>query len=206
MANSGWRLLPRRMQLVLAGAGLALLAAGANAADPLVHDAEYYVLAKQNGEAWAQEDASLDQTLDDFRQKNGGKPPNIFYILIDDIGFGDLGSKTLNMVRGYKTPAINQFARDGMRLGRMYTEPSCTPTRVAFMTGRQPHRMGMGNTAVDISGFGLQEEEVTLAEVLSENGYNTTHIGKWHMGDIQEAWPNFRASTMPHFQFISRVS
>jgi arylsulfatase len=48
----------------------------------------------------------------------------------------------------------------------------------------------MGNTAVDISGFGLAAKEVTLAEVLSEVGYNTAHIGKWHMGDIQEAWPN----------------
>jgi len=47
----------------------------------------------------------------------------------------------------------------------------------------------MGDTAVDISGFGLAEKEVTLAEVLSEAGYNTVHIGKWHMGDIEEAWP-----------------
>jgi len=165
--------------------------AQANAAN-IVHDAEYYILEKQNGERWSVEDKGLDKRLAEFRKKNGGKPPNIFYILIDDIGFGDLGSETLNMVRGYKTPSINQFARDGMRLGRMYTEPSCTPTRVAFMTGRQPHRMGMGNTAVDISGYGLPAKEVTLAEVLSENGYNTVHIGKWHMGDIQEAWPNFQ--------------
>jgi len=48
----------------------------------------------------------------------------------------------------------------------------------------------MGNTAVDISGFGLAAKEVTVAEMLSESGYNTVHIGKWHMGDIQEAWPN----------------
>jgi arylsulfatase len=112
--------------------------------------------------------------------------------LIDDIGFGDLGNATLNSIRGYETPAINTLARDGMRLARMYTEPSCTPTRVAFMTGRQPYRNGMGNTAVDISGFGLAGKEVTLAEVLSEVGYNTAHIGKWHMGDIKEAWPNFQ--------------
>jgi arylsulfatase len=58
------------------------------------------------------------------------------------------------------------------------------------MTGRQPFRNGMGDTAVDISGFGLADNEVTLAEVLSESGYNTIHIGKWHMGDIMEAWPN----------------
>jgi arylsulfatase A-like enzyme len=79
-----------------------------------------------------------------------------------------------------------------MRFARMYTEPSCTPTRVAFMTGRQPFRNGMGDTAVDISGFGLAGKEVTLAEVLSESGYNTAHIGKWHMGDIMESWPRWR--------------
>ncbi len=162
------------------------------AAAGIVHDAEHYVAQKQNSERWAAEDRELDRRLAEFREKNGGKPPNIFYILIDDIGFGDLGNKTLNVIRGYETPSINQFARDGMRLARMYTEPSCTPTRVAFMTGRQPHRNGMGNTAVDISGFGLADKEVTLAEVLSEKGYNTVHIGKWHMGDIREAWPNFQ--------------
>ena len=50
----------------------------------------------------------------------------------------------------------------------------------------------MGNTSVDISGFGLAGKEVTLAEILSGVGYNTVHIGKWHMGDIKEAWPNYQ--------------
>ena len=155
----------------------------------ILHDAEHYILEKQNAEKWQAEDVILDKRLAEFKAKNGGNPPNIFYILIDDIGFGDLGSETLNIIRGYKTPAINKVAKEGMRLARMYTEPSCTPTRVAFMTGRQPHRNGMGNTAVDISGFGLADKEVTLAEILSESGYNTVHIGKWHMGDIKESWP-----------------
>ena len=158
----------------------------------IAHDAEYYILQAQNAEKWAADDRAVDEILAAFRERNGGKPPNIFYILIDDIGFGDLGSETLNSIRGYKTPAINEFAREGMRLSRMYTEPSCTPTRVAFMTGRQPFRNGMGNTSVDISGFGLAGKEVTLAEILSESGYNTSHVGKWHMGDIKEAWPNFQ--------------
>ena len=161
-------------------------------AKEIAHDAEYYISEEQNAERWATEDKELDKQLAEFRKKNDGKSPNIFYILIDDIGFGDLGSETLNSIRGYKTPSINKFAREGMRLARMYTEPSCTPTRVAFMTGRQPHRNGMGNTAVDISGFGLADEEVTLAEVLSESGYNTSHVGKWHMGDIREAWPTMQ--------------
>jgi arylsulfatase A-like enzyme len=171
--------------------GLSLAVSLASAQD-IVHDAEYYISQKQNFERWSAEDIVLDTRLAEFKKSNGGKPPNIFYILIDDIGFGDLGSETLNAIRGYKTPSINQFARDGMRLARMYTEPSCTPTRVAFMTGRHPFRNGMGNTAVDISGFGLADEEVTVAEVLSNNGYNTAHVGKWHMGDIQEAWPNMQ--------------
>ncbi len=168
---------------------LALGASFTHAAD-LVHDAEHYIALAQHGEQWAAEDRELDERLEAFRRSNGGKPPNIVYILIDDIGFGDLGSKTLNVIRGYETPAINEIAKEGMRMARMYTEPSCTPTRVAMMTGRQPHRNGMGNTAVDISGFGLAAKEVTLAEILSEVGYNTIHIGKWHMGDIREAWPN----------------
>jgi arylsulfatase len=163
-----------------------------HAESEIVHDAEYYILEAQNKEEWAGDDKALDEKLAAFRKQNGGKAPNILYILIDDIGFGDLGNATLNSIRGYRTPAINEFAREGVRLSRMYTEPSCTPTRVAFTTGRQPYRNGMGNTAVDISGFGLAGKEVTLAEILSESGYNTSHVGKWHMGDIKESWPNFQ--------------
>jgi arylsulfatase len=161
-----------------------------DAKSKIVHDAEYYILEAQNAEKWAADDKKVDRKLAGFKEKNSGKPPNILYILIDDIGFGDLGVPELNAIRGYKTPSMNKFADEGMRFARMYTEPSCTPTRVAFMTGRQPFRNGMGNTAVDISGFGLADKEITLAEILSESGYNTVHIGKWHMGDIMEAWPN----------------
>ncbi len=182
----------RKVLVFLAVLTLSPSCPGPVQAEGIQHDAEYYILEAQNGERWAADDKAIDEKLAAFREQNGGKPPNILYILIDDIGFGDLGSETLNSIRGYKTPSINEFAREGMRMSRMYTEPSCTPTRVAFMTGRQPYRNGMGNTAVDISGFGLADKEVTLAEVLSEVGYNTVHIGKWHMGDIKEAWPNFQ--------------
>ena len=163
---------------------------GVWAKDKIAHDAEYYILEAQHGEKWAAEDKAIEKKMAEFRKKNNGKAPNILYILIDDIGFGDLGIPELNSVRGYKTPSINKIGDEGMRFTRMYTEPSCTPTRVAFMTGRQPFRNGMGNTSVDISGFGLAGKEVTLAEILSKAGYNTVHIGKWHMGDIEEAWPN----------------
>jgi len=175
--------------VLLSIAALCGISGTAHAAD-IVHDAEYYILEAQNGEKWAADDKLVDAKIAEFRAKNGDKPPNIFYILIDDIGFGDLGIPELNAIRGYETPSINQFSDEGMRMARMYTEPSCTPTRVAFMTGRQPFRNGMGDTTVDIAGFGLADKEVTLAEILSDVGYNTVHIGKWHMGDIMEAWPN----------------
>ncbi len=158
----------------------------------LQHDADYYVLKAQHAEQWVEDDAAVDAKLAAFKEKNGGKSPNILYILIDDMGYGDMGIPELNALRGYETPNVNKFSDQSMRLNRMYTEPSCTPTRCAFMTGRQPHRYGMGDTAVDIAGFGLPGKEVTLAEILSESGYNTVHIGKWHMGDIREAWPNFQ--------------
>ena len=172
--------------------GLMAIPAVSVAKDQIKHDSEYYLLEAQNKEQWKKDDKAVDEKLAAFKKKNGGKAPNILYILVDDIGFGDLGIPELNAIRGYKTPNINKLSDDGMRLSRMYTEPSCTPTRVAFMTGRQPYRNGMGMTAVDISGFGLAAKEVTLAEVLSDSGYNTSHIGKWHMGDIKESWPTFQ--------------
>jgi len=166
-----------------------LLLATSHAAE-LIHDADHYILKAQHGEQWAKDDAAVQAKLDEFKKKNGGKSPNILYILIDDMGYGDMGIPELNGLRGYETPAVNKFSDQAMRLNRMYTEPSCTPTRCAFMTGRQPHRYNMGDTAVDIAGFGLPAKEETLAEVLSAAGYNTTHIGKWHLGDIKEAWPH----------------
>ncbi|WP_298852168.1 sulfatase-like hydrolase/transferase [uncultured Ruegeria sp.] len=156
--------------------------------DPIAHDAEYYILLAQLGEQWSQDDAAVDARLAEFRESNNGKPPNIVYLLIDDLGFGEMGIPELNAVRGYETPNINQFSDEAMRMVRMYTEPSCTPTRTAFTTGRYAVRSGMGNTQVDIVGEGLPATEVTFAEILKQAGYNTSHVGKWHMGDIASAW------------------
>ncbi|MEM9321140.1 MAG: sulfatase-like hydrolase/transferase, partial [Pseudomonadota bacterium] len=117
--------------------------------DAIQHDAEFYVLQAQHVDHWAEDDLAVDEALAAFRERNGGKPPNIVNVLIDDLGFGDMGIPELNAIRGYETPNINDFSDQAMRMVRMYTEPSCTPTRVAQMTGRLPVRMGMGDTTVD---------------------------------------------------------
>lgn len=83
----------------------------------VVHDAEYYVLERQHAEQWAADDAEVDKRLAEIREANGGKPPNILYILIDDIGFGEIGEPYLNYVRGYETPSINDRVLGGSRYG-----------------------------------------------------------------------------------------
>ena len=167
--------------------GLSLAATFASAAD-IIHDAEYAIIEAQNGEAWAADDKVLDKKLAEIRKKNGGKPPNIIYILLDDVGFGEIGMDNLSVIRGYKTPNMSALANQGMSLNRMYTEPSCTPTRVAMMTGRYPTRTGLTEAKATLAGDGLPAEEITLAEVLRDSGYYTSHVGKWHMGDIEQAY------------------
>lgn len=168
---------------------LGLLAQGALAKE-LIHDAEHYVLLAQNGEQWAADDKATAKRLAAIRKANGGKPPNIVYILLDDLGYGEIGTPGLTPSRGYSTPHIDALAKQGMTLMRMYSEPSCTPTRVAMMTGRYPVRTGLTEAKATIAGDGLAAEEITLAEVLREAGYYTSHVGKWHMGDIEQAYAN----------------
>ncbi len=160
----------------------------AKAAGEIIHDAEHKILAAQHGERWAKEDEDISAKLAEIRKKNGGKPPNIVYILLDDLGFGEIGMPDLDVIRGYSTPRISQFAAEGLSLMRMYSEPSCTPTRAAMMTGRYAARTGTSEAKATIAGDGLSAWEVTLAEVLSKAGYETVHMGKWHLGDIEESY------------------
>jgi len=176
-----------------------------HAENDIIHDGEFEFLRQQYHDQWAVEDKDVNAKLAEIRAKNGGKRPNILYVLIDDVSFGQMGNRAMNYVTGIKTPEINKLAEEGLSLMRMYTEPSCTPTRAAFLTGRHPVRTGLKEVKVALVGEGLPAKEVTIAEVLSEAGYNTVHIGKWHQGDIEESYPHnqgFDYATFPLHQQV----
>ncbi|MCZ6834758.1 MAG: sulfatase-like hydrolase/transferase [Planctomycetota bacterium] len=104
--------------------------------------------------------------VDELRRKSGGKPPNFVYILLDDVGFGELGMPNMSFVRGYKTPRISQLATKGLTFHRMYTEPSCTPTQVAMMTGRHPFRTGLDEAKVTLAGDGRTSSSLAAMQTL----------------------------------------
>jgi len=158
----------------------------ASAAD-VVHDAEFYVLKAQHGEKWASEDQELQAKLAKLKEKYGA-PPNIIHIMWDDTPFGEVGFPAIQQQRGFSTPNLNKLASEGINFTRMYTEPSCTPSRAAAMTGRHAIRSGMFKVGFPYEYGGLRDEEVTLAEVLSEAGYATAFYGKYHLGDVEESY------------------
>lgn len=173
--------------------------------EDLVRDGEYRFLEAQHGQAWAQQDARIDARLAEIRDAQGGARPNILYILIDDVSFGLMGQPAMNYVTGIDTSNINDFATEGMSLMRMYTEPSCTPTRTALLTGRHPIRAGVEEVKVALVGEGLPAEEVTIAEILKEAGYNTVHVGKWHQGDIEQSYPHNQGFDRAYFPVHQQV-
>ncbi|WP_299587465.1 sulfatase-like hydrolase/transferase [uncultured Microbulbifer sp.] len=168
-------------------AGLSMLLFSTLLQAQVVHDAEYYVLKMQNGERWAQEDSKIGKRLKAMRDKHG-QPPNIVFLLWDDTAFGAVGFPALQKNFGYSTPNLNKMAAEGINFTRMYSEPSCTPTRAAVLTGRHPVRHGMGEVGMPHEFSGLRAEEVTIAEVLSRAGYATGFFGKGHLGDIEESY------------------
>ncbi len=195
----------RCKRAVLGLAGGFVLSTQVMAAKPVVHDGEYYFLEAQYKDAWAAEDREIDARLQELRKNNGGNRPNILFVLIDDVSFGQMGKPAMNDVMGIQTPRINRFASEGMALNRMYTEPSCTPTRAATLTGRLPVRTGIKEVKVALVGEGLGAEEVTIAEVLSKAGYKTAHVGKWHQGDIEEAYPHNQGFDFAAFPLHQQV-
>ncbi|WP_428525687.1 sulfatase-like hydrolase/transferase [Roseibium sp.] len=175
---------------LLAGSALILpQSASAQDGTEIIHDAEFYVLQAQNGDRWAEEDEGLQAKLAELEARFGTKP-NLIHIMWDDTAYGDLGIPAIQAVRGLNTPNINKLAEDGMMFTRMYTEVGCTPSRAAAATGRMAIRSGMYNIGMLQESHGLHADEVTLAEVLGDAGYNTAFYGKWHLGDIEQSYPH----------------
>ncbi len=177
-----------RLCWMLSAALIAILVSGsAWAKKDIVHDAEYYILKAQHGDKWATQDEAIEAKLKALQEKHG-TPPNIIHIMWDDSPVGEMGIPHLQKNRGFATPNINQFTAEGAYFTRMYTEPSCTPSRAAFMTGRHAVRTGMYNVSFPMEYGGLSEDETTLGEVMSKAGYATAFYGKGHLGDIEESY------------------
>ena len=128
-----------------------------------------------------------------------GRPPNVVFILIDDMGWTDLGVQGSDL---YETPNIDRLAKQGMRFTNAYSACTvCSPTRAAVMTGRYPARLHItdwihgahapkAKLAIPDWTQHLPLEETTIAEVLRARGYATAAIGKWHLGDEPEYFPD----------------
>lgn len=124
------------------------------------------------------------------------RPPNVLFILADDLGYGDLGCFGRP---DYGTPHLDRLARQGIRFTSAYSaSPVCTPTRCAFITGRYPARTPIGleeplawrkNLGDRVSVAGLSPTHPTVASLLKKNGYETTLVGKWHLGYLPTFGP-----------------
>jgi arylsulfatase A len=106
--------------------------------------------------------------------------PNVIVILADDLGYGDLSCYGADDIA---TPNIDQMAAEGARFTSFYVSPVCSPTRAALMTGSHSTRVGIGGVMFPRNNHGLNPDEITLPELLRDQGYATAIIGKWHLGN-----------------------
>ena len=118
--------------------------------------------------------------------------PNIVLIVADNLGWGELGCYGGGALRGAPTPRIDRLASEGVLLQNFNVESDCVPTRSALMTGRHPIRTGCLQSVPPGLPQGLTRGEITLAQLLSQQGYATAHFGKWHLGDIPGRYPSDR--------------
>lgn len=129
--------------------------------------------------------------------------PNIVFILSDDQGYHDVGYRGAEI----RTPNLDRLAREGVRLEQFYSQPVCTPTRAALMTGLYPMRLGLQLGVIKPgSRHGLPLEVPTLAESLAAAGYYTAITGKWHLGNgAPEYLPTRRGFAHQHGFYLGMV-
>ncbi|MEP1422577.1 MAG: arylsulfatase [Erythrobacter sp.] len=123
--------------------------------------------------------------------------PNVIFILVDDMGFGDVGYNGSEIA----TPNLDQMASAGMTLDRNYVYPICSPTRTGLLTGSNPLDYGIdGPMAADT---GMPRDLKIMPEYFKELGYQTFMVGKWHLGKSNtDYWPISRGFDS-HYGFLS---
>ncbi|RIW15254.1 arylsulfatase [Algoriphagus lacus] len=113
--------------------------------------------------------------------------PNVILIFADDLAYGDLGSYG---AKDWETPNLDQLATDGVRFTQFYVPHAvCTASRAALLTGAYANRLELYGALDHTATHGLNPEEITIAEMLKANGYQTGIVGKWHLGHQPEFLP-----------------
>ncbi len=122
-----------------------------------------------------------------WRPREGMARPNIVVVVLDDVGFADLGCYGAE----HETPAIDALAQTGARFNNFHVTALCAPTRACLLTGRNAHAVGVGNIAEwgrDLPAYQgwIRDDAATLAEYLREDAYTTLATGKWHLSAIHD--------------------
>ena len=118
------------------------------------------------------------------------QPPNIVFILADDLGFNDIGYHNSEI----KTPVLDKLAEEGVTLENYYVQPICTPTRSTLLTGRYQIHTGLQHGIIwNAQPNCVPLEDITIAQKLKNSGYKTHAVGKWHNGYyMKECTPTYR--------------